>query len=356
MDGISRRLGAGLLAAGLTISGMSSQASQLLFPYVVNSTTVTTILSVANLTPPGHPGGGDQFLRHVYMYKSGAASGAQDALCARTPTIQLSSAPNDIQTFDVGGYFGAGTRGILFDDPSSNNNWNSGAQTWASLAGLAPVRAYGVIDNNRNDDADLWPAPYLYGEAFIYEFGSGAAWGYQALEDSGNGGGIDTDFTNNHRLPSAFIPNTRFSFMPTTEFNTRFFVTPIASEMTDINAQGRIGIFPWVGEDLAGYDRDGNPVPGYVEQRATCVAGLSIESMLTNSAASALQNGGWAYLLLSPTGGKFGGDLPGTVGAASASIIKLEFNKGATFNGETVGGVFNNALMLKGQAFSFEKF
>ncbi len=346
MNGLTRNLGVGLLAAGLVSLAASSQASQLVFPYIVNSATVTTVISVANLTPPGHPGGGDSLLRHVYMYKSGAASGVADTACARTPTIQLSSANNDLQTFDVGGYFGAGSRGVLFNDPSFNNNWNTGGQTWASLSGLAPVRAYGVVDNNNDDSGEGWPAPYLHGEAFIYEFGSGAAWGYQALDDKGTGGSINVDgFTFGHRLPyTVFIPSTRFSFMPITEFNTRFFVTPVAPEMTDVNAQGRVRVFPYVGEDLAGYDRDGNPVAGYVEQNATCVAGLTMESMLTNSAANELQNGGWAYFVtITPETG-----LPGTFGALSSSVIKLEFNKGATFNGEPVGGVFNSALMLHG--------
>ncbi|AHE99915.1 hypothetical protein [Thioalkalivibrio paradoxus] len=335
------------LSVGILGGISSAQASQLIFPYIVGSATVTTILTVANTTPPGHPGGGDAALHYTYMYKTGATAVMNDALCSRTPTTILSSATNDVQSFDVSGHFGSATRGVLFNDPSNNNNWDSGAQDWASLSGLEPVRAYGVIHNNNDDTGATFPAPYLYGEAFVFEFGSGAAWGYQALEDKGAGGTVDlAPFALGNRLPFTLgVPTGRFTFMPTTEFVTRFFVTPVTTEMANVNAQSRMRVFPWVEDpDVAGYDRDANPIPGFVPQDVTCIGAVDIESMLSSSAATALQHGGWAYLATIPPDS----DLPGTVPTVTANVIKLEYNKGATFNGEPIGGVFNNAYQMRG--------
>lgn len=345
----SKILAGTALCIGMLGGTSSLQASQLVFPYIVGSSTVTTILTVANMTPPGHGGqGGGSALYHAYMYKSGSAAVANDTSCSRTPTGMLSSAPNDVQSFDVTGHFGAASRGVLFNDPSSNNHWDTGTQDWATLSGLDPVRAYGVVHNNNDDTAESYPAPYLYGEAFIFEFGSGAAWGYQALEDNGTDGTLDLEaFVLGNRIPYSFplAPAGRFTFMPTTEFVTRFFVTPVTSEMANVNSQGRVRVFPWVGSpDLAGYDRDANPVPGYVAQDVTCVGGVDLESMLSSSAANSLKDGGWAHFVTTEPDS----EPAGTDKTASANVIKLEFNKGATFNGETIGGVFNNAYLMRG--------
>lgn len=340
----TKMAGAAVLAGTLGAAA-SAQASQLIFPYIVGSSTVSTVLTVANLTPAAHPGNGDTQLRYAYMYKAGASATDNDAACARTPTFTLSSATNDVQSFDVSGKFGASTRGVLFNDPSVNNDWNTGSQNWAALSGQNLFRAVGFVDNNNDDTGASYPAPYLYGEAFIFEFGSGAAWGYQALDDKGTGGAIDvTKFYQGHHIPFSFLDAyTRFAFMPTTEFSTRFFVTPIIADMDDVTLQGRVEVYPYVNTDQVAYDRDGNPVGGYVSQTVTCVGGVDIEEMMSGAATTALQNGGWSRLAIVPPSVA----AAGTEGTLFAHVIKLEFNKGSTFNGQAMGGTFNNSIVLR---------
>ncbi|NJN46343.1 MAG: hypothetical protein HC808_07575 [Candidatus Competibacteraceae bacterium] len=85
---------------GASVVGMSAaQADEILFPYVVVSNTVTTLLSVVN--------DADELDRRVdqlhyrYYYKSGANAENKGAGCVDVD-VRRPSSPNDVVTFDVG--------------------------------------------------------------------------------------------------------------------------------------------------------------------------------------------------------------------------------------------------------------
>ena len=81
---------------GTSVVGMNvAQADEILFPYVVASDTVTTILSVINdddFTVPS--------LHYRYYYQTN-----NGAPCAEANYKQPTS-KNDVVTFDIGGVFG----------------------------------------------------------------------------------------------------------------------------------------------------------------------------------------------------------------------------------------------------------
>jgi hypothetical protein len=144
----------------------AAQADQILFPYLVRSDTVTTILSVINGAD------GPNELHYRYYNTDGAAAGGA---CQETDYDQNSS-PNDIVTFDISGTFGDDL-GVLFesgDDSQINAQYR---KNFALFKNIKPIRAYALVDNNVEAD---FSGESIHGEALILEFVNGASWGYHA--------------------------------------------------------------------------------------------------------------------------------------------------------------------------------
>jgi hypothetical protein len=153
------------VSLGTSVVGMSAaQADEILFPYLVRSDTVTTILSVVN---DDDFLGSDQ-LHYRYYYKSGASATNPSATCQEANYRENSSA-NDIVTFDVSGTFGD-AQGVLFEPAAAQINVGYD-KSFALFRTLSPVRAYAIVDNNDvfNVNQDV------HGEALILEFANGAS-------------------------------------------------------------------------------------------------------------------------------------------------------------------------------------
>jgi len=325
-----KTLAAAMIAAG-TLG--TAQASQALFPYVVNSSTVTTIVSVVDVGP-GTIQAGVRTLHYALWYKDGADAEKNDATCVEVNQF-LPSSFNDIQTVDLGGKFGTTTKGVLFNDPSINNNWKASNKRF-DMANLAskPLRGFLVVE-------DLAPLaidaePLIEGEAMVFEFATGATWGYTAGRTSTN------DFTKDDNINVASFQNV--SIKPWGEITTKFFVTPIDSEMLN---SGNNGILTTLTMNRNGvvamFDRDENPVSGSVPQSAVCVGAIDASSLITASAKTLLPDGGWGTLKVA----NFTNNSAKTPIGTNASVIKLDYNTKATFNGEAVTGTFNNAFQLR---------
>ena len=326
-----KTLAAAMIAAG-TLG--TAQASQALFPYVVNSTTVTTIVSVVDVGP-GYMQSGVRTLHYALWYKDGAKAEDNSAACVEVNQY-LPSSLNDIQTVDLGGKFGSTTKGVLFNDPSINNNWKASNKRF-DMANLAtkPLRGYLVVD-------DLAPLsvgsePLIEGEAMVFEFATGATWGYTA------GRSVDGDFTTDTDINVAPFQNV--SVKPWGEIQTKFFVTPIDNEMLLSGNNNRKATLEMDRSGAVMYDRDENPVSGAVKQSVVCVGAVNAESLITASAKTLLPDGGWGTLKVKTYTTSAG--QPDVQYTTSASVIKLDYNKGSTFNGETVSGTFNNAFQLR---------
>ncbi len=269
MNGINKTTIATALAgvfggAGL-FDSVAVQADAVMFPYVVNSATVTTVVNVVNTSnvlynASGVGGVGGNFTRlHWRLHNKNGTNATDNTAACGEIDVYLPTSRFDIQTVDLGTHFGAATSGVLFNDPSINNNWqaNLGSLTYALASSVpSPSRGVLLVDNADTDDFRL---PFAFaatiaGEAFVYEFGSGAAWGYQApVVNNFTGGGDNGVAEMSFGDPSlggitpggalSFITSTRGSpggfttFMPPEETGTRFFVTPL-NRVANIDCDG----------------------------------------------------------------------------------------------------------------------
>jgi hypothetical protein len=323
-----KTLAAAMIAAG-TMG--AAQASSILFPYVVNSTTVTTIVSVIDVNS------GSNQLHWALWYKDGAKAEDNSATCSEVDQW-LPSSTHDIQTVDLGGKFGSTTKGVLFNDPSINNNWKASNKRF-DMANLAskPLRGYLIVDDETYGSGEGGTGrTNLEGEAMVLEFASGATWGYTA------GRSTRTNFTTDADINVTSPQNV--SIKPWGEIVTKYLVTPIDDNMLDGN-NNRKAVLEMKRDGVAMYDRDENPVSGSVKQSVVCVGAVEASTLITASAKSLLPDGGWGTLNVKTFNTATGA--PDVQYTTSASVIKLDYNSGAKLNGETVTGTFNNAFQLR---------
>ncbi|WP_006787143.1 hypothetical protein [Thiorhodospira sibirica] len=372
------------VAAAMTAGvGTASASDVLFFPYVVNSESVTTIVSVIDRGVPGtaryNASGqaavdGNRLHYHL-TYKAGDSAGDNAALCDEINYF-LPTSPNDIQTIDLGAHFGGDNYGVLFGDASNNNNYRGaleGSNLTYALAAVAgtPLRGNLVVNNA----ASATPQASLEGEAMVFEFATGAAWGYKAFiqGDSGRtlaaGGSRASDFD----FSFAASADQAVTFMPLTESRTVFIVTPVndrgaagqafptpvipAEQVTNsmLGADGGASVLGWnsltTRIDLwasatgVAFDRDENAISGSRTADVTCVGAVNIQDLMTAGAQRVVENtGGWTNVRTRMPSNLTGGRVP----TRNAVVIKLEFNTAGVFNGQSLASAsaFNNAFVL----------
>ena len=358
------------IAVGIALAAgtMAAHAADVvMFPYVVNSATVTTVVSIIDrgdaATPRynasgviGNIAGGANRLHWRLNYKGNANATNNAALCEEV-NYYLPTSPNDIQTVDLGAHFGSTTSGVLFNDPSINNNWKAGIGilTYA-LASQAGSQARGVLFvHNADGDAILGGSPVqtIQGDAMVFEFANGAAWGYAGVLTNQDAvtGNTAAAFDYSGVAAANSTTGTVVSFMPTAETTTRLFVTPVNTVGTMLGADGsstpgwdrltaRVGLRTGAG---VAFDRDENLVSGTTPANVTCVGAADVSGLMTGGAAAVLGSGGYGLLNVALGTGVGGGFL----NTNRAHVIKLEFSAGGTFNGTAVTGVFNNGFKLQ---------
>jgi len=340
---------------GTSVVGMNvAQADEILFPYVVASDTVTTILSVINDDDFSIPS-----LHYRYYYKKLPASPSDNTAACQEANFSQPTSPNDIVTFDVSGHFG-NARGVLFEPAPANAVYN---KDFAVFRNIKPVRAFAIVDNNDR----FFAGNNVEGEAFVIQFTQGSVWGYQAY-NSAEIGGIDAsgnlvignpyDFSDRAEVngevlvtPPAGITTTEaekywvpIADMPFAgdEVQTALFVTPIGTA-APFQLSGSIAATvglqvndPDSSAPYVMYDRDENPYSGQVPQPVVCVGRVNIGTMITEAARQYLVGtGGWTNV---------------AVRAGQAVVMKIEFNENvpATLDGKSAGGgTYNNAFWLR---------
>jgi hypothetical protein len=327
------------VSLGTSVVGMSAaQADQILFPYLVRSDTVTTILSVIN--------GADTDELHYRYYNTGGADAG--GACQETNYDQGSS-QNDIVTFDISGTFGD-DRGVLFesgDDSQINAQYK---KTFALFKNIKPIRAYALVDNNVEAD---FSGESIHGEALILEFVNGASWGYHAYNAAEiySTDGIENAFEFTDRVETAgevLVPAGADNFqrywvpiaiLPLAETTTRLFVTPISAVAPSFQRIPSSATIQLVADDPGNpernviYDRDENPFSGTLSKSITCVGAVDVDDMISTAVKQFLGAGGWSNV---------------AVTAGQAVVIKLEFNEeAAEIDGTDVTGWINNAVWLR---------
>jgi len=352
---------ASAVAAALGVSAVgiqTAQADSVFFPYVGAGSTVTTVITTINTSTADayneQIGKIGPYLHYRLYYKS-AGTDARESSCTELDEFHPTS-KNDIQTFDLSGHFGAETLGVLFNDPSVQNEWVKdntsfamGAQAMSAL-GESAFRGYMVIDNG---DASL--SYTLAGEAFLFEFNSGAVWGYQAERQSG---AVDPDsgVGADYRASASGSP-TNVGFLPFAESTTAFFVTPVSEYQAPPSINEYVAK---IGLANIYYDRDERPLSSGQNVSVTCVGRVEAKELMSDAGAR-IPDGGWGAVTntrtLSDVNVGFtaaGGandtlSLSSAVTTAGAVVIKLDYNDSTApkFNDEATAGIYNNGYLLE---------
>lgn len=363
------------------------QADEILFPYVVSSQTVATILSVINNADINFDGTAPSNLHYRYYYKSGSNAANNTASCQEV-NRSLPSSANDIVTFDAAGQFANDNLGILFENtkrsvlPSAGNQ-GYGKSSFALLKGVTqPVRAFLIVDNNdfTGGAAGFGTRETLAGEAIVLEFVNGAAWGYQAYNAAGryitDGAGnllrtnaYDfSDFSETAGEVIAGQSNLGYAPVAIAPFNatggellTKFFVTPISpttqkngvwvsgNQLNNrLNARLQLAIQDLgLGATGVMYDRDEVPISGQALQNVVCVGAVDASTLLSEGALLQVADGGWSNITVKE------GTTSGAVSTPEAIVIKLEYNteKPLQLDGDkespAIREIINNAIWLR---------
>lgn len=296
----------------------TAKADTILFPVIaVNQPNVTTIVSVTN-----RPGGTSTHLHYIYRLKETLVGGLPNisGTCA-SQAFTRPTLDGDLVSFDASGVMNSGD--ALFGDTNSYGGS-------FDIGGTGARRAYLLVTNSdaAGTRVDVGQQD-LAGEAIIMDILTGAAWGYRAINDwtredytftnVDDGGGVWS------ALPSNGYNSRRFTFFPPNEWNTRFFVTPIGSNMNTANLTATVNLY----SDFSVYDRNGTSYTFTpIDKSVTCTAGIDLSSMVDSTVWSALQTiGGWSWFRVS---------------SGDAIVYKLEY----VVNNPTYGGTNNNGYLL----------
>lgn len=302
----------------LTFGNFSTvKADTILFPVVVtNYPYVTTIVSVINRGGSGYYT--SSHLRYVYSYKY--ASSSYSSGCYATSVVRPTWAP-DLVSFDASGTFNGGW--ALFNDPDSYGG------SFAVLPGGA-VRSYLLVTHsdafgNRADVGYTWA---LGGEAIVMDILYGAAWGYKAVNDSG---GEDYSFYSSGISNVLLVGDARrFTLFPPSEWTTKFFVTPIGSNMHSTDSNSTVRILGFEGSSTGSVTGRGFTTYNFnVSQVVNCTAAINLYDLMDSTAwAGIYYTGGWGWFY--------------NAAGSPALVYKLEY----VFNNYTYGGTNNNAYLL----------
>lgn len=339
-----KRIAVSAALASSVITSTMVGADALLFPYVVTSPTVTSILSVVNRDPDG-----ELFLNYFTKNSMTATASCTDQLRRR-----VDSDTNDVVSFEANGAFTGSVPsalgGPLFNDPAVAVDYTGDNFTMGPVGNV--TRAMLIVDDNDND------GEHLYGEAMILETVGGAAWGYRAYNGADDGGALSGGNAPEFDAPSDVLGESldvdsgtdaaAVTLLPINEWQTRFFVTPLSDgnqRCEDCNAA--VKLTRDKSETALGiYDRDTTPYTGTSAEivELVCVHGVNLSDLLPASVeASVADQGGWGYVNVDA--GSLGGET-----AYAATVLKLEFNSAQYISPNTsnsFSGTVNTAVWLR---------
>jgi hypothetical protein len=279
--------------SGLVIS--AAHADAVFFHNLAGSPTVASIVTVMNTSAFNYTASGEAAdegegttLHYKFFYKQISGVQEEDNLL---PCVEfneyLPTSQYDVQTIDLSGYFGEVidglNTGVMFNDPSVNNDWQTG-QSYAMGASVIPFRGFLIVENN--DPA----GGTIAGESFVFEYGVGATWGYQAYMKDG--------INQQDYLEFATANPSIVSIMPIDEISTSFLITSVDEEQTVFGTFDEETTISYGDEDnrIGIYDRDERPISGAEEQTVVCVGRINAEDLLPTASQNRLADGGWANL------------------------------------------------------------
>jgi hypothetical protein len=350
---VATAIGTSVAAVGVA----QAEVSSVMFPTVVASPTVTTVVSVINdgrpivtSDTPNIPG--DQALHYTYWHKqleSGETIRHFNAKICKDRNRFLPTSKYDLVTFDLSGQFFGDDNGVMFNDPSVGVNITP---DWVFYEeSPKPQRGVLFVDNYNLQGLDYIAGDGpIAGEAILFEVSTGAAWGYQGFMIAGDSGDY-SGFSSGSR--------SRVPFMPPAEVTTLILATPTLDPETgapvdQIKEQGNltawVGVRGILGDDPIDaprgiFDRDEKFISGGDDQLVTCVGGWTIEDLFSDAVNA---DGGWTHITnyMEPTDTD---SYPDPVSPA-AMVFKVEYgdveNLDAANNRVPGTGLWNNGFYL----------
>jgi hypothetical protein len=345
---VAAAIGASVTAVGVA----QAEVGSVMFPSVVASPTVTTVISLVNDGDGIFINSGnktEEVLHYTYWHKE-LESNESIAEFNVKPCLHrdryLPTSFYDLVTFDLSGQFFGDINGVMFNDESvkvslKGDDWILYEEAPKPQRGVLFVDNYDLqdLENYKKGDG------VLAGEAVLFEVSTGAAWGYQGFSIVGRSG-MFSDFNSGRR--------SRIPFMPPAEVTTLILATPTLDPETgdpvnQIEQQGNLTALVGVrGNTIDGggiWDREENFSSAGTDQKVTCVGGWQIEDLFSDASAS---DGGWTHITnyMDPTGTGYTGD---TVSPA-AIVFKVEYgdveNLDAANNRVPGTGLWNNGFYL----------
>jgi hypothetical protein len=373
---------AAVLIFPFAINVEKAGADAIMFPWIVQSSTISTLVSVVN-TAQGNPDFEERVHLQYWMKNPNGAHPTPDVNDQENTCTELDFkvivSKDDMFTFDTSGKLGNGLP--LFGDantvPVSVNSLDMNAD--------GARRAFLLVDNNTAQNfvqVGTNVDGTLYGEAIVLEIGSGAAWGYIAYNPSGGLTSTQSAaivFNDGLDLQGEVIGATEITqttLMPIRAMNTKFFLTPVDVETSGVGenqgANQRVGntntkiqlcidpadasqATPNSSCQEAGiYDNEEGPVSSSVNKNIVCTSADDLEALMGGGFTSFRDtNGqGWAYVVTN----RGDVDRTGIIGDGAASldnpstdmiIGRLEYVSLEAFG---FGGTVNNFAWLRDNA------
>jgi len=362
-------------------------ADAIMFPWIVKSATVSTLVSVVN-TAQGNPDFEERVhLQYWVKDPNGAHADTlpdlvndQENTCTEIDFKVLVS-KDDLFTVDTSGKIGSGLP--LFGD---TNTIPVNPATSLKMNVPDPRRAFLLVDNNTSNN---FAAPTinnnvdgtLYGEAIVLELGSGASWGYIAYNPSGGQTTTQSSpvtFNDGSDLQGEVIGAdeiTQTVIMPVDTMITRYFLTPVdvADSGEHATANQRVGnanakvqfcLDPTTVQLGSGftrcqeggiYDNMEGPLSNSINKNIVCTSGDDLVALMGGGYDTFRDSGssGWAYVVTNlgdvDQTGLIGNGLPTVDNPTDEMIIgRLEYTEtNLVLDGYDVGGAVNNFVWLR---------
>jgi hypothetical protein len=290
------------------ITAGTAHGDAILFPWVVKSTTASTMISVVNTAGVDIPGvyqNGDITYELHYQYYYKKTIDNQSTETCEDLNIIMPTSKNDIVTFDASGQSFMNNGKPLYNDsgPYYDEKFDmSGVEI--------PRRAFLIVDNNTPGFvfSDIDNDASLYGEALIIDHSNGLTWGYTAYNARilGNATGTNdqVSFRDGYDYQGEVIGSNESGktvILPPEEYVTRYYVTPIGlygQRSGNINTSVYLS---WTedGDEKGMFDNDENPFDFHQIVEVVCTGAIDLTELIPQGAYNVfLSSGkqGWAYV------------------------------------------------------------
>ena len=355
----------------------------ILFPWIVKSDDVTTVVSVVNTAQTWAEAQGLPFHTnsiHVEYWAKKTTANDQEEMCEEY-NYEVTSSKDDMVTWDIAGHFNGGQP--MFND-ESNEIVNNAVPDF-TLAVENPRRGFLIVENATDAllDARTPVDGTIYGEATIIEHKTGAAWGYVAYNSiwgspyfynsADQNGEVIGGIKLQDRL---FEPVDTGEVTQTTLLNpndaiTKLFVTPVGlnQKRGNINSRVQLCRFPGtISDEIAelffGLHHTGectgggiwnNEEGGFsfsVKKNVVCTTADNIVDFFGGAGSSAYTQwvasgkAGWAYITTDNGNIDNRDDTEAFIETDDVIIGKLEYGTGLSWDG-SIADTINTFVWLR---------